>query len=162
MKSAISGDVAPSGREPSVRSRLLVCSLLFLLACGVAVAFTVAGCGEEAGSEETATGVVVEESGSIDPGDAQDPNHGDRLYDSYDFEANKYDEVRIEVAAEGFSPLLLLVEVSTDAQLAEWQEEYSDEDALIYMIAGPGSYEARVYSMDGETGPYQIKVTLNR
>jgi hypothetical protein len=161
MRRARSGGVAASNRGRLVKFLLRPFSVLCLLVCATAVAFALAGCGEEASSEQTDTGTVLEERGSIDLGDAQDPSYGDKLYDPYTFEADKHDRLRVEVAAEGFSPLLLLVEVSTGAQLAEWQDEYSDEDALTYTIAGPGSYEVRIYSSDGQTGPYEIKVTLN-
>lgn len=128
-----------------------------LLVAGVAVA----GCGGETGSQEIDGQVVVDETGSIAAGDSQDPNYGDLPYDAYSFEAKKFDRVRMEVAAEGFTPLLLLVEASSGAQLWEWQGEYSDDDALLYTIAGPGSYEARVYALEGGTGTYQLRVTLN-
>ncbi len=49
-------------------------------------------------------------------------------------ETEKYDRVRVEVAAEGFVPLLKLVEVSTGAPLADWEERYSDEDALTIKV----------------------------
>lgn len=135
---------------------------VILVACAIlATVLVLAGCGDQTGAQQTGRQVVVEESGSIEPGDARDPDYGDKLYDSYSFEASKYDRVRVEVAAEGFTPLLLLVETSTGAQLWEWQEEYSDEDALLYTIAGPGTYEARVYALEGETGSYLVSVILN-
>lgn len=133
-----------------------------LLACAVLVAgFVLAGCGGQTGSEEPGRQVVVQESGSIDSSDTRDPNHSDLPYDTYTFEAKRLDRVRVEVVAEGFTPLLKLVEVSTGADLWEWEEEYSDEDALIYTIAGPGTYEARVYAMKDGTGTYRISVSLN-
>jgi len=121
----------------------------------------VGACGAEAASDRTGPLVLVQESGSIEPGDTTDPNHSDLAYDAYEFEAKTLDRVRVEVVTEDFSPLLKLVEVATGAPLWEWDAAYSEEDALTYTIAGPGVYEARVYAMDGGTGDYQITVTLN-
>ena len=162
MKNVGLGDVeAGGGGRPQANCSPRVHYILCLLACTIAAACVFAGCGEEASSGDAGAQTVVEESGSIDPGDTEDPNYGGQLYDAYMFEAKQYDRVRVEVTTESFVPLLLLVEVSTGAQLWEWQEEYSDEDALNYTIAGPGSYEARVYALEGGMGPYQIRVTLN-
>jgi hypothetical protein len=156
-------ELESAGTVGSVLRPVLRCYRpLCLLVCMVLVAgLAVAGCGGETGSQETEGQVVVDETGSIAPGDSQDPNYGDLPYDAYSFEAKKFDRVRIEVAAEGFTPLLLLVEASNGAQLWEWQDEYSDDDALLYTIAGPGSYEARVYALEGGTGTYQLRVSLN-
>jgi hypothetical protein len=67
----------------------------------------------------------------------------------------------VEVVSQDFGPLLKLFEVATGAPLWEWEEAYSDEEALIYTIAGPGTYEVRVYATGGGTGTYQITVILN-
>ena len=105
--------------------------------------------------------MVVDEAGSIGAGDARDPNHADLPYDAYTFEASKWDAVVVEVTAEGFVPLLKLVEVGSGAVLAEWEEEYSDEKALSYTIAGPDVYEARVYALEGGSGAYTLTVRMN-
>jgi len=126
----------------------------------VGCALLVAGCGTDATADRGSRQVLVQERGSIDPGDTRDPNHSDLSYDAYTFEAKTLDRVRVEVDTEEFSPLLKLVEVATGAPLWEWDAAYSNEDALTYTISAPGTYEARVYAMDGGTGGYQIIVTL--
>lgn len=103
---------------------------------------------------------VIEKSGSIEEGDLTDPNHMNFPYDAYNFEAVVGDKVRIEVTAEAFTALLKLVEVSTGAVLAEWDSEYPTGDALIYVIASNGSYEARVYSTNSGTGEYSVKIVV--
>ncbi|MFH0915046.1 MAG: hypothetical protein V1912_01190 [bacterium] len=162
MRASTFGDGTSGPQRRAARAVPLTALAVCLLACAVlVVAFVLAGCGGQTGPEETGGQVVVEESGSIDPGDTRDPNHANLPYDAYTFEAKKFDRVRVEVVAEGFTPLLKLVEVSTGADLWEWEEEYSDEDALTYTIAGPGTYEARVYATKDGTGTYQIGVSLN-
>jgi hypothetical protein len=135
--------------------------LLVALAVLVGCTLVVGGCGAGTGSDQDSRQVVVQESGSIEPGDTTDPNHSNLRYDAYTFEAKRLDRVRVEVVAQDFTPLLKLVEVATGAPLWEWEAAYSDEDALIYTIAGPGTYEARVYAIDGGVGTYQISVILN-
>ncbi len=125
------------------------------------LAVLLAGCGEAADTTGGHAPVVVEEAGSIGAGDARDPNHADLPYDAYAFEASKRDAVVVEVTAEGFVPLLKLVEVATGAVLAEWEEEHSDEKTLSYTIAGPGVYEARVYALEGGSGAYTLTVRMD-
>jgi len=120
------------------------------------------GCAGGETGNDTPSPLIMQHEGSIGEGDLRDPNHSQLTYDAYAFEAEKYDRVRVEVAAEGFVPLLKLVEVSTGAPLAEWEERYSDEDALTYTIAGPGTYEARIYSVDKGTGDYSLTVKVGR
>ena len=135
--------------------------LLIVAAVLVGCSLVVGGCGTEAGSDRTGRQVVVQESGSIELGDTRDPNHSDLPYDAYRFEAERLDRVRVQVVAQGFTPLLKLVEVATGAPLWEWEAAYSAEEALTYTIAASGTYEARVYAIDGGTGTYQISVILN-
>jgi hypothetical protein len=134
--------------------------LLLVLTAGLA-ALVLAGCGGEAGTPAGGTGTVVDESGSIEAGDTRDPNHSGLAYDAFTFDASTGDVVVVDVAAEGFTPLLKLVEVSTGAVLAEWEAQYSDDEALTYTIAGPGSYEARVYALEDGTGTYSLSVRVN-
>ncbi|MBN1150281.1 hypothetical protein JXA84_03550 [candidate division WOR-3 bacterium] len=103
---------------------------------------------------------TIEKTGTIDESDPTDPNHMNFPYDAYTFEAVAGDKVRVEVMTEAFTPLLKLVEVSTGAVLAEWDSEYPTGDALIYVIAGPGEYEARVYSTNSGTGEYSLKIIV--
>mgnify|MGYP005621900163 CR=1 FL=1 len=114
--------------------------------------------------EETGSKTVIEKTGTIEPGDRTDPNHGNLAYDAYEFKASPLDKVRAEVETEDFSPLLKLVEVSTGAVIAEWDAQYpmGDEKALVYTIAGPGAYEIRVYAMSAGTGSYKVKITVSR
>ena len=124
-----------------------VLTVLMLVSCGS---------GEHDGEEITS---VMEKTGAIGSGDTRDPNHGDLAYDAYKFEAQTFDLVRLEVAAEGFSPLLKLMEVSTGAVIAEWDPVYGEGDALTYTITGPGSYEARVYAIEDGSGDYTLVIT---
>ena len=154
----------PPGHGPALRLSARRLPTTFMVT-GLALALlllTVTGCREGASNNDTPSPLVVEHQGSIDAGDLRDPNHSDLAYDTYTFEAKKYDRVRVEVVVEDFVPLLKLVEVSTGAPLAEWEERYSDEDALTYMIAGPGMYEARVYAIDKGTGAYTITIRVGR
>ena len=134
--------------------------LWVVLAAGL-VALVLTGCGGTAGTSTGDSGTVVEESGSIDAGDTRDPNHSDLAYDAYTLDATRGDVVVVDVAAEGFAPLLKLVEVATGAVLAEWEAAYSDDEALTYTIADPGSYEARVYALEDGTGTYTLSVRVN-
>ncbi|MEN8207769.1 MAG: hypothetical protein ABFR50_00810 [Candidatus Fermentibacteria bacterium] len=119
-----------------------------------------AGCGGgEDAEEEEVTGVVVK-TGAIESSDTRDPNHNGLAYDAYEFETEIFDQVRLEVTAAGFSPLLKLSEVSTGAVIAEWDPLYGTDDALMYTIAGAGSYEARVYAMEDGTGDYTLTITV--
>jgi len=134
------------------------CFTFVLYACGAKGDAKAAGnSGEEAGGK-----VLIEKTGTIEPGDSTDPNHGNLAYDAYTFEARPFDLVRAEVLTEEFSPLLKLVEVSTAAVIAEWDAQYptGDEKALVYTIAGPGEYEVRVYAMRNGSGAYSIKITM--
>ncbi|RKZ07767.1 hypothetical protein DRQ25_10730 [Candidatus Fermentibacteria bacterium] len=125
-----------------------VLTIIMLLSC----------CGGESAGDEIAT--VIEETGAIESGDTRDPDHSDLAYDAYEFEAEAFDKVRIEVTTEGFSPLLKLVEVSTGAVIAEWDPVYGTDDALTYTIAGAGSYETRIYAIDDDTGAYDLTITV--
>lgn len=119
------------------------------------------GCGDgEAGQAQER--VLLEENGSIQESDARDPGHNMLSYDTYSFEAGSMDRLRVEVETEGFSPLLKLFEVSTGAHLAEWDREYSETPCMTYTIVSPGSCELRVYSFDGGTGDYTLRVTASR
>ncbi len=125
----------------------------------MAVLIAFAACGSsEGGTVQTALEIV--ETQTIQEGDLQDPNHGNLYYDCYRFDAMRFDTVCIEVETVPFSPLLKLMEVSTDAVLAEWDSQYSEGNALTYTIASDGTYETRVYSMDGGTGRYTVTVTV--
>lgn len=117
----------------------------------------ICGCGESNGGKMTR---VIDESGTITSTDSRDPHHSDLAYDAFEFVAGPFDQVSVEVEAVGFSPLLKLVEVSTGAVLAEWDPEYSADDALNYTIAANGSYEARIYALENGTGNYDIAVIL--
>lgn len=121
----------------------------------------VAGCGGDSSEEAVIAPQVIEETGSIETGDLRDPKHSDLAYDAFTFEAERYERVRVEVTAQGFVPLLKLVEVSTGAPLAEWEAAYSDSDALEYTIAGAGAYEARVYAIDKGTGTYTVTIQVD-
>ncbi len=140
------------------RVSLRVSLVVAILAAGL-LAVSLAGCGETAGGGDSP--VVVEETGSIESGDTRDPDYNDLQYDAYAFSAETGDVVVIEVTADGFVPLLHLVEVASGADLAEWEAAYSDEDALTYTIAGPGEYEARVYALEGGSGTYTLTVRVN-
>lgn len=129
-----------------------------LLTAVVLAAVLLAGCGGESDMEEVSR--VIEEAGAIESGDICDPNHNNFAYDAYEFEAETLDQVRVEVSAEGFSPLLKLVEVSTGAVIAEWDSEYETGFALTYTIAGQGSYEARIYAMENGEGHYTLTITV--
>jgi hypothetical protein len=136
--------------------------LLWLALAACLAALAVTGCGGTAEDASTGgSGAVVEKTGSIDAGDTRDPNHSGLAYDAYTFDATRGDAVVVDVTAEGFVPLLKLVEVATGAVLAEWEAAYSDDDALTYTIAGPGTYEARVYALEDGTGTYTLSVRVN-
>lgn len=125
----------------------------------VLTVIVLAGCGGgEPGGEEITS--VIEKTGAIESSDTHDPNHSDLAYDAYQFEADTFNQVRVEVSTERFSPLLKLVEVSTGAVIAEWDPVYGAGDALTYTIAGPGTYEARVYALENGTGDYNLTITV--
>ena len=125
-----------------------VLTIIMLLSCG----------GGDSAGDEIAS--VIEKTGAIESGDTRDPNHSDLAYDTYEFDADAFNQVRVEVTTERFSPLLKLVEVSTGAVIAEWDPVYGTGDALTYTIAGAGSYEARVYAMEDGTGDYILTITV--
>lgn len=100
-------------------------------------------------------------SGSITAESPADPNHMGFHYAVHSFDAQKWDRVMVELVSADFPVILKLVEASSGAPLAEWDQEYSEEEALSYTIAGPGEYEARVYSTGG-FGEYGIVITLKR
>ncbi|MCK5117248.1 MAG: hypothetical protein KAR44_11655 [Candidatus Aegiribacteria sp.] len=129
------------------------------LHAAVLTVIILAGCGSGEGDGE-ATAILIEKAGAIEYGDTRDPNHGDLAYDAYEFEAQTFDLVRLDVAAEGFSPLLKLIEVSTGAVIAEWDPQYGTGDALTYTIAGSGAYEARVYAIEDGSGDYTLVITV--
>lgn len=105
---------------------------------------------------------TMEEVGTIESGDARDPDHMDLAYDGYTFQGRQMDLVTISVEADGFTPLLKLMEVSTGAPLAEWDSQYSESGELTYTLAVSGVYEVRVYSTDEGTGEYTLTIELNR
>ncbi len=129
-----------------------------LLPSAVLIAVLLAGCGGQSNVEEADR--IMEKTGEIESSDTRDPNQSDLAYDAYEFEAETFDQVRIEIITEEFLPLLKLVEISSGAVIAEWDSEYSPSDALIYTIAGPGSYEARVYAMEDGTGEYTLTIIV--
>ena len=143
-------------RQPLARAGLLAIVLTVGL---VAIAF--GGCGAAADTGTGDPAAVVEETGSIDTGDTRDPDHADLPYDAYTFDAAAGDTAVVTVDANGFVPLLKLVEVASGAVLAEWEAEYSDDEALTYTIAGPGAYEARVYALENGSGSYTLSVRMN-
>jgi hypothetical protein len=146
----------PRDRHPHARADLLV----ILLTVGLA-AIALAGCGGAADARTDDPAAVVEETGSIDAGDRRDPDHADLPYDAYTFDAAAGDTAVVNVDAKGFVPLLKLVEVASGAVLAEWEAEYSDDEALTYSIAGPGTYEARVYALENGSGSYTLSVRVS-
>lgn len=116
------------------------------------------GCG---GKEEAVDNPdIIEQRGSIESGDPTDPDHMDLPYDGFAFRSELLDSVVVKVDAAGFVPMLKLMEVSTGAVLAEWDSEYADADHLSYIIASPGSYEARVYATCGEEGDYSLTISI--
>ncbi len=117
----------------------------------------IAGCGEEA---EVTRLYSLEETGTIEPGDLIDRNHADLAYDPFDFQVESLDAVTVCIEADGFDPMLKLVEVSTGAVLAEWDSQYALEECLTYTIAGAGVCQARVYALDHGTGDYTVSVTV--
>jgi hypothetical protein len=117
--------------------------------------FAACGSGE---NTTVQTALEIVEIQAIQEGDLQDPDHGNLYYDGYQFDAMKFNTVRIEVETRAFTPLLKLMEVSTGAVLAEWDSQYSDGDALTYTIAADGINQARVYSLDGGTGEYTVTI----
>lgn len=158
------GDRGADDHRPTDLTSALPIAVVLLMC--FAAALLVAACGgspDGDGQADTAggSGVLIEETGSIEPADAQDPDHAGLRFDAYTFDARLGDAVAVRVEAEGFTPLLKLTEVATGAVLAEWEAEYSDADALTYTIAGPGTYEARVYSLDDGTGTYRLTVTVD-
>ena len=132
-----------------------------ILAAGAAAALLLVGCGgpQPDGGEN---GITIEESGSIGPGDTRDPNHGNLLYDRFPLQAGRFDRVGASVSTDGFPAMLKLVEVSTGAPLAEWDSMYPQGDSLVYTIAAPGEYEVRVYGLEGGTGNYSVRISVNR
>ena len=130
-----------------VRHIMLTAGLLLVLA----------GCGEEA---EITRFYSLEETGTIEPGDVTDPNHSDLAYDPFEFQVEPLDVVTVGIEADGFNPMLKLVEVSTGAVLAEWDSQYTAEECLTYTIAGAGVCQARVYALEHGTGNYTVSVTV--
>lgn len=129
-----------------------------------------AGCGGGSdatpdGSPEANVGVgriLVDEAGEVGPGDTTDPNHMNLPYDAFVFSGEAMDRVSFLATAEGFSPILKLVESSTGAVLAEWDAEYPTGDNLAYTLAAGGDYEARIYATGGDTGTYTLQVVATR
>ena len=119
----------------------------------------IAGCGSGENEAVDLSREIVE-TGVIEITDATDPNHSNLLFDGFEFEAEKFEKACIEAASDEFVPLLKLVEVETGAVLAEWEAEYSSDEALTYTIAGSGIYEARIYAMENGTGQYTITITM--
>jgi hypothetical protein len=136
-------------------------SMRNLIAGGALAVLACSGCGgPPSGGGEN--GITIEESGSIGPGDTPDPNHGNLLYDRFPLQARRFDRVSASVSTDGFPAMLKLVEVSTGAPLAEWDSMYPDGDSLAYTIAAPGEYEVRVYGLQGGTGEYSVRISVNR
>lgn len=131
-----------------------------MLTCALIATMLLAGCGGQR-QELQVSQEVMEFREEISEDDERDPQHGDLVYDSWEFHASLLDSVALEVETESFQPLLKLVEGSTGAVLAEWDPEYSDACGLEYVIASDGDYMARVYSMDGSTGPYSIRIEIS-
>lgn len=129
---------------------------------GILVLLAAAMTGSSGCGSSDPPGIVLEESGVIEAGDLTDPDHMGFSYDAYRFQARKWDRVTASVATDDFPALLKLVEVSTGAPLAEWDQQYPVGDSLTYTIAGPGEYEIRVYAMRGGTGSYSVRIAVNR
>lgn len=123
--------------------RTVIASCAILLACGQ---------GEPMPVTSEATGTLTAES-------PVDTNHMNFHYAVHTFQGERLDRVTVELVSADFPVLLKLVETSTGAPLAEWDQEYSEEASLSYTIAGPGEYQARFYSMDGY-GEYTVKITV--
>lgn len=126
----------------------------------IAVPALLHSCGNDSKTEDPGPQIVV--SGEIVDTDSRDPDHSGLLYDPVIFDASLLDHVRVEVEASDFQPLLKLIECSTGAVLAEWDPMYAEDDALEYTIALTGAYEARVYSFDGASGEYTVRITISR
>ncbi len=114
--------------------------------------------GENQSADNTRT---MEFSGSLGIDDRTDPDFCGRIYQSYRFSARPMDSVAIIVDEADFDPLLMLKEVSTGAELAQWDPEYSGQPGLTYRIAGPGEYEARIYSRNDSLGSYSVVITVD-
>ena len=123
--------------------RTVLASCFTLLACGQ---------GEPLPVTSEMTGILTAES-------PVDTNHMNFHYAVHTFDAERLDRVTVELVSADFPVLLKLVETETGAPLAEWDQEYSEEASLSYTLAGPGEYQARVYSMDG-FGEYTVKITV--
>lgn len=135
-------------------------SFFMLLSVIVLIGFAWTGCNREENEGSKEVTQVIEETGTIELTDKRDPNHSNLAYDDFTFEAHLLNSIRVEVMADDFTPMLKLVEVATGAILAEWDSVYSTEDALTYMIAAAGMYEARVYAMEDGTGTYSVTITI--
>lgn len=104
---------------------------------------------------------VVEEQGVIQPGDATDYHYGDQVYDQYDFQVSSLSTVTVEVEADGFLPMLVLVEDATGAVISEWDSRYSEGSCLTHRIPASGVYQARVYAAGNGTGSYTVSITVD-
>jgi len=103
--------------------------------------------------------VTTGATGVLTAGSPVDANHMNFHYAVHTFHGERWDRVNVELVSAEFPVLLKLVETSTGAPLAEWDQEYSEETSLSYTIAGPGEYQVRVYSMEG-FGEYAATITL--
>lgn len=103
--------------------------------------------------------VSIEAGGVVTAASPVDSNHMNFHYAVHTFHGERWDRVTVELLTADFPVLLKLVESSTGAPLAEWDQEYSEETSLSYTLAGPGEYQVRVYSMDG-FGDYAATITV--
>lgn len=144
------------GARPGFAAAVLVAALsaLVLTGCGET--------GDASGSTSGGAGMVIDQTGSIEAGDTRDPNHANLAYDAFTFDATTGATVVVDATVEGFVPLLKLVEVATGAVLAEWDAAYPDDEALTYTIAGPGTYEARIYAQEDGSGAYTLRVRVDQ
>jgi hypothetical protein len=126
------------------------------------VALMLSGSCGGGGEEQTSEEEIMRMSGILEDGDLRDPDFGDRLYDGYTFDAAVLDTVSISLTSSDFHAVLSLAEVSTDAELAQWDQEYSSGECLTYVVAAAGEYEARVYSSTEEGGSYDLTIAVVR
>lgn len=117
---------------------------------------TLAACGQDDPAP-----VITEATGVLTAESPVDTNHMNFHYSVHAFHGERWDRVTVELVSADFPVLLKLVETSTGAPLAEWDQEHSEETSLSYTIAGPGEYQARVYSMAG-FGEFTVNITVRR
>jgi hypothetical protein len=66
----------------------------------------------------------------------------------------------VDIEAEGFDPLVSLREVSTGAELGQWDPAFSGDSLLRYRVAAGGTCQARIYAMGDGTGTYTVRITV--